>query len=195
MHGTVPRAREAWCGELLVWNASYYRTRHLAGQPFLNSWPPLTPPPACPACRSGILVDPREVDAGLRCMIEVDADPTDLVLETGYAASLAIPNSRSLEVSPSGRRRRPTRAQCRSRPSSAPRGSVQLPAIFSILGNRHPNRRNSINYSASNPHHSLAETFCGAHSWTGRTIRLPADAIIGQRSSCRWPRDGVGPVG
>ena len=86
VHGTVPRAHEVWRGELLVWNASYYRTRHLAGRPFPDSWTRLTSPPACPACGKGLLVDPGGVGAGLRCMVEVDAGPDGaLVLEAGCA--------------------------------------------------------------------------------------------------------------
>ena len=38
VHGTVPRAHEAWRGELLVWTAKYYRERHLGGGAFPNSW-------------------------------------------------------------------------------------------------------------------------------------------------------------
>ena len=83
VHGTVPRAHELARGELLVWNASYYRTRHLAGKPFPDSWTRLTSPVACPACGKGVLVDPGGIDAGLRCMVEVDAGIDGLVLEAG----------------------------------------------------------------------------------------------------------------
>ena len=38
VHGTVPRAHEAWRGELLVWNERYYRDRYLAGGAFPDSW-------------------------------------------------------------------------------------------------------------------------------------------------------------
>ena len=38
VHESVPRAREVWRGELLVWNESYYRSRYLAGAPFPASW-------------------------------------------------------------------------------------------------------------------------------------------------------------
>ena len=38
VHGTVPRAREVWRGELLVWNEDYYRERYLAGGPFPDTW-------------------------------------------------------------------------------------------------------------------------------------------------------------
>ena len=38
VHGTVPRAREVWRGELLVWNERYYRERHLGGGAFPDSW-------------------------------------------------------------------------------------------------------------------------------------------------------------
>ena len=30
-HGNPPRAREGWCGELLIWNERYCRDRRLAG--------------------------------------------------------------------------------------------------------------------------------------------------------------------
>ena len=83
MHGTVPRAHEVWESELLVWLASDYRARHLAGGPFPDSWTRLTPPPPCPACGQGYLVDPGGADAGLRCMAETDASPNGLVLEAG----------------------------------------------------------------------------------------------------------------
>ena len=83
VHGTVPRAHEVWRGELLVWNASYYRTRHLAGRAFPDSWTRLTSPPPCPACGKGLLVDPGGVGAGLRCMVEVDVGPHGPVLEAG----------------------------------------------------------------------------------------------------------------
>ena len=36
--GTVPRAREAWRGELLVWTERYYRDRYLLGEPMPESW-------------------------------------------------------------------------------------------------------------------------------------------------------------
>ena len=38
VHGTVPRAHEAWRGELLVWTAEYYRARHLGGGVYPDSW-------------------------------------------------------------------------------------------------------------------------------------------------------------
>ena len=38
VHDTVPRARETWRGELLVWNETYYRDRYLAGAPFPPAW-------------------------------------------------------------------------------------------------------------------------------------------------------------
>ena len=38
VHGTVPRAHEAWRGELLVWTAEYYREHHLAGGAFPDLW-------------------------------------------------------------------------------------------------------------------------------------------------------------
>ena len=83
VHGTVPRAHEAWESELLVWNEAYYRERYLAGAPFPDTWTRLTPPAPCPACANGILVDPGGVDAGERCMVEIDAGPDGLVLEAG----------------------------------------------------------------------------------------------------------------
>ena len=81
VHGTVPRAHEVWRAELLVWLASDYRARHLGGAPFPDSWIRL--PRQCPACGKGWLVDPGGVDAGLRCMIEVDVDESGFVLEAG----------------------------------------------------------------------------------------------------------------
>ena len=83
VHGTVPRAHEVWRSELLVWNASYYRARYLAGGPFRDSWTRLTPPAPCPACGKGYLVDPVGTDAASRCMVEVDAGPDGLVLKAG----------------------------------------------------------------------------------------------------------------
>ena len=38
VHGAVPRAREVWRGELLVWNEHYYRKRYLLDGPFPPSW-------------------------------------------------------------------------------------------------------------------------------------------------------------
>ena len=83
VHGTVPRAHEVWESELLVWLASDYQARHLAGAPFPDPWTRLTPPAPCPACAKGILVDPGGIAGGLRCMVEVDAGPDGLVLEAG----------------------------------------------------------------------------------------------------------------
>ena len=83
VHGTEPRAHEVWLGELLVWNANYYRTRHLADRPYADSWTRLTAPPPCPACAKGVLADPGGVLAGLRCMVEIDAGTRGLVLEAG----------------------------------------------------------------------------------------------------------------
>ena len=83
VHGTVPRAHEAWESELLVWNEAYYRERYLAGAPFPDTWTRLTPPAPCPACTNGILVDPGGADAVERCMVEIDAGPDGLVLEAG----------------------------------------------------------------------------------------------------------------
>ena len=34
VHGTVPRAREAWRSELLAWTEDYYRNGYLPGAPF-----------------------------------------------------------------------------------------------------------------------------------------------------------------
>ena len=48
VHGTLPRAHEVWESELLVWLASDYQARHLAGA----------------ACGRGYLVDPGGADAG-----------------------------------------------------------------------------------------------------------------------------------
>ena len=83
VHGTVPRAHEVWRSELLVWNEDFYRQRYLDGGPFPASWTRLTPPPPCPACGKGYLVDPGGTGAGTRCMVETDARPDGLVLETG----------------------------------------------------------------------------------------------------------------
>ena len=82
VHGTVPRAHEAWESELLVWLASDYQARHLAGAAFPDTWTRLKPPP-CPACGRGYLVDPGGADAGARRMFETDAGPDGLVLEAG----------------------------------------------------------------------------------------------------------------
>ena len=38
VHGTVPRAREVWRGELLVWTAQYYRDRYLGGAEMPPTW-------------------------------------------------------------------------------------------------------------------------------------------------------------
>ena len=38
VHGTVPRAREVWRGELLVWNERYYRDRFLGGAEMPEAW-------------------------------------------------------------------------------------------------------------------------------------------------------------
>ena len=38
VHGTVPRAREVWRGELLVWNERYYRERYLGGAEMPATW-------------------------------------------------------------------------------------------------------------------------------------------------------------
>ena len=38
VHGTVPRAREVWRGELLVRTEDCYRDRYLPGAPFAASW-------------------------------------------------------------------------------------------------------------------------------------------------------------
>ena len=38
VHGTVPRAREVWRGELLVWTERYYRDRYLLGAEMPASW-------------------------------------------------------------------------------------------------------------------------------------------------------------
>ena len=38
VHGTVPRAREVWRGELLVWNERYYRDRFLGGAEMPAIW-------------------------------------------------------------------------------------------------------------------------------------------------------------
>ena len=38
VHGTVPRAREVWRGELLVWNERYYRDRYLGGAEMPATW-------------------------------------------------------------------------------------------------------------------------------------------------------------
>ena len=83
VRGTVPRAHEVWESELLVWLASDYQARHLAGAPFPDTWTRLTPPAPCPACGRGYLVDPGGADAGPRCMVETDAGPDGLVLEAG----------------------------------------------------------------------------------------------------------------
>ena len=95
VHGTVPRAHEVWRGELLVWNASYYRTRHLAGRAFPDSWTRLSAPPPCPACGNGILADPGGVDAGLQCMVEFDATTDGLILNAGCGYR---PHDRQREV-------------------------------------------------------------------------------------------------
>ena len=81
VHGTVPRAHEVWRAELLVWLADDYQARHLGGQPFPDSWVRL--PPLCPACGKGWIVDPGGVNAGPRCMVEVDAGESGFVLEAG----------------------------------------------------------------------------------------------------------------
>ena len=83
VHGTVPRAHEVWESELLVWLASDYQARHLAGGPFSDAWTRLTPPAPCPVCTNGILVDPGGDDAYPRCMVETDAGPDGLILEGG----------------------------------------------------------------------------------------------------------------
>ena len=38
VHGTVPRAREVWGGELLVWHERYYRDRFLGGAEMPATW-------------------------------------------------------------------------------------------------------------------------------------------------------------
>ena len=38
VHGTVPRAREVWRGELLVWNERYYRDRYLGSAEMPPTW-------------------------------------------------------------------------------------------------------------------------------------------------------------
>ena len=38
VHGIVPRAREVWRGELLVWNERYYRDRYLGGVEMPPVW-------------------------------------------------------------------------------------------------------------------------------------------------------------
>ena len=38
VYGTVPRAREVWRSELLVWTGDDYRNRHFLGAPFAASW-------------------------------------------------------------------------------------------------------------------------------------------------------------
>ena len=38
VHGTVPRAREVWRGELLVRNERYYRDRYLDGAEMPATW-------------------------------------------------------------------------------------------------------------------------------------------------------------
>ena len=38
VHGTVPRAREVWRGELLVWNERYYRDCFLGGAEMPATW-------------------------------------------------------------------------------------------------------------------------------------------------------------
>ena len=38
VHGTVPRAREVWRGELLVWDEGYYRARFLGGAEMPEAW-------------------------------------------------------------------------------------------------------------------------------------------------------------
>ena len=37
-HGTVPRAREVYRGELLAWSEDEHRNGHLLGAPFPASW-------------------------------------------------------------------------------------------------------------------------------------------------------------
>ena len=69
VHGTVPRAHEAWESEPLVWLASDYQARHLAGAAFPDTWTRLTPLPPCPACGRGYLVDPGGASVGARCMV------------------------------------------------------------------------------------------------------------------------------
>ena len=38
VHGTVPRAREVWRGEHLVWNERYNRDRFLGGAEMPATW-------------------------------------------------------------------------------------------------------------------------------------------------------------
>ena len=47
-----------------MWLASDYQARHLAGAAFPDTWTRLTPPPPCPGCGRGYLVDPGGADAG-----------------------------------------------------------------------------------------------------------------------------------
>ena len=44
VHGTIPRAREVWRGELLVWIAKNYRERYLEGAPMPPGWASLGRP-------------------------------------------------------------------------------------------------------------------------------------------------------
>ena len=43
VHGTVPRVRDVWRSELLVWTEDYHRNRHLFGAPFAAFWTRLEP--------------------------------------------------------------------------------------------------------------------------------------------------------
>ena len=52
VHGTVPRADEVWRAELLVSLANDYQQRHLAGEPFPDTWRP--PPAPVPRVRPGL---------------------------------------------------------------------------------------------------------------------------------------------
>ena len=38
VRGTVPRARQVWRGEFLVWNERYYRERYLGGAEMPPTW-------------------------------------------------------------------------------------------------------------------------------------------------------------
>ena len=85
MHGTVPRAHEAWESELLVWLASDYQARHHAGAAFPDTWTRLTPPAPCPRA-AAVTSSTREAPTPARCMVETDAGPDGFVLEArcGY---------------------------------------------------------------------------------------------------------------
>ena len=62
VRGTVPRAHEVWESELLVWLASDYQARHLAGAPFPEApttphWTHLTCPGRHPGSKGLISLD------------------------------------------------------------------------------------------------------------------------------------------